>query len=195
MSSSCKLASGFTKRENTLVRLSWRERSPSYPLYFSWIKVGEEAAQGAERKRKETWSAFPYNFPNTWIRSFFSFSRKEGLNDLLILIRFMTFVDGLVVVYSHYKGSRRDVATRKNYQSKKKKKEISIYIRERKEEQWNGVATFPIRLDKWIPFVCSIPRKGKWRDIPLGDNGIEEVCACFRGRFCNTRQSDGRPCQ
>lgn len=46
----------------------------------------------------------------------------------------MTFVDGLVVVYSHYKGSRRDVATRKSYQNKKKK-EISIYIRERKEEQ------------------------------------------------------------
>lgn len=136
MSSSCKLASGFTKRENTLVRLSWRERSPSYPLYFSWIKVGEEAAQGAERKRKETWSAFPYNFPNTWIRSFFSFSRKEGLNDLLILIRFMTFVDGLVVVYSHYKGSRRDVATRKSYQSKKKKKKsLFIYENERRNNE------------------------------------------------------------
>lgn len=86
MSSWCKLASRFTKRENTLVRLSSRTGySPSYPLYFSWIKVGgEEAAQERKREREKRKklgsfrSAFPFNFPNTWKTSHPCFLVSKG---------------------------------------------------------------------------------------------------------------------
>lgn len=71
----------------------------------------------------------------------------------------MTFVDGLVVVYSHYKGSRRDVATRKNYQSKKKKRNLYLYTRT--ERRNNETVLQRFQSDSINEFHLFVPSREK----------------------------------